>query len=601
MATPAKQPPSLATPTTPTKPKAGRIRRACRRIYKVITSHIGLIFFLVAFSFIGAAIFHAIEGDNEKDEKADIQWLREKVINNVWNASAAVKRNEHAFRLLMRHEMKKYEAQLYAAFGDGINTLADVEVWDFWGSLFYCATVYTTIGYGNIFPATDVGRVVTIIYSLIGIPLCLIVLADLGKLFTRAIKWVWAFVRRFYYTRRWSRAGAKKVTEEKAEKAKQAAATKQSMKQSEASRAQQLPIEPPIPTFVVDDEFNLPVSVAIIITFVYILLGALVYCQWEQWSYLEAFYFVFISVSTIGFGDVLPDHPKYFLLSSLYVLVGLSLVAMVLNVIMEAMTVQLDNAQKNIADIARTVGIGIDEEDMEQSALSTQNGSAPRTPAMTPQGVSPAVTPAPSVSSLTPRDSYGNPITRDEAPYGSQDSRGRAPYRDRPGDYPGRDGTDLRRREPYDYRGGEPHQDYRGRPDDNRGRPDDYRGRPDDYRGRPDDYRGPSDYRSPDPRGDPRLGDRSPDRRMGDPRYEDPRADPRLADRGDPRYDPRSPTDPRTDPRFADPRMADPYNDPRMADPRGDPRMADPRMESRTPRTPSSYGPSQSPPEFYVS
>ena len=57
-------------------------------------------------------------------------------------------------------------------------------------------------GYGNVSPVTTVGRVITIIYALFGIPLCLCVLASVGRLLTRAIKFVWAFVRRFYYTGR---------------------------------------------------------------------------------------------------------------------------------------------------------------------------------------------------------------------------------------------------------------------------------------------------------------------------------------------------------------------------------------------------------------
>lgn len=56
-------------------------------------------------------------------------------------------------------------------------------------------------GYGHIAPKTTYGRVATIIYAIIGIPLFLIVLADFGKLFTRIIKFFWAFIRRFYYTR----------------------------------------------------------------------------------------------------------------------------------------------------------------------------------------------------------------------------------------------------------------------------------------------------------------------------------------------------------------------------------------------------------------
>lgn len=55
-------------------------------------------------------------------------------------------------------------------------------------------------GYGHISPSTTTGRALTIIYAIIGIPIFLIVLADFGKLFTRGIKFLWAYVRRLYYT-----------------------------------------------------------------------------------------------------------------------------------------------------------------------------------------------------------------------------------------------------------------------------------------------------------------------------------------------------------------------------------------------------------------
>ena len=55
-------------------------------------------------------------------------------------------------------------------------------------------------GYGHIAPTTTTGRALTIVYAIFGIPLFLIILADFGKLFTRAIKFLWAFIRRLYYT-----------------------------------------------------------------------------------------------------------------------------------------------------------------------------------------------------------------------------------------------------------------------------------------------------------------------------------------------------------------------------------------------------------------
>ena len=47
------------------------------------------------------------------------------------------------------------------------------------------------LGYGHISPRTVSGRIVTIIYAIVGIPLFLILLADFGKLFTRIIKFLW--------------------------------------------------------------------------------------------------------------------------------------------------------------------------------------------------------------------------------------------------------------------------------------------------------------------------------------------------------------------------------------------------------------------------
>jgi hypothetical protein len=59
---------------------------------------------------------------------------------------------------------------------------------------------FLPVGYGHISPSTTTGRAITIVYAIFGIPMFLILLADFGKLFTRGIKFVWAFVRRVYYT-----------------------------------------------------------------------------------------------------------------------------------------------------------------------------------------------------------------------------------------------------------------------------------------------------------------------------------------------------------------------------------------------------------------
>lgn len=53
--------------------------------------------------------------------------------------------------------------------------------WSFSGAFLYSLTVITTIGYGNITPSSDWGKLVTILYAIIGMPLFLLYLSNIGK------------------------------------------------------------------------------------------------------------------------------------------------------------------------------------------------------------------------------------------------------------------------------------------------------------------------------------------------------------------------------------------------------------------------------------
>lgn len=61
------------------------------------------------------------------------------------------------------------------------------------------------------------------------------------------------------------------------------------------------PMTPMPENYEIDDEFNLPISVAITMLMAYMIFGAAFYNAFEEeWSFFGAFYFVFISISTIG-------------------------------------------------------------------------------------------------------------------------------------------------------------------------------------------------------------------------------------------------------------------------------------------------------------
>ncbi len=53
---------------------------------------------------------------------------------------------------------------------------------------------------------------------------------------------------------------------------------------------------------------TVPISLSIMIMTTYILIGAIVFSIWEDSNYLKWSYFCFVTLSTIGFGDIVPGE-----------------------------------------------------------------------------------------------------------------------------------------------------------------------------------------------------------------------------------------------------------------------------------------------------
>lgn len=102
---------------------------------------------VVVYSLVGAVLFVTVEGTHEEREKVDLQREFALFANNVRNMALDGKALHNRERWL--HEFKQmmapYEAQLLESFSHGV-TPSEHKVWSFWNSLFYCGTIYTTIG-----------------------------------------------------------------------------------------------------------------------------------------------------------------------------------------------------------------------------------------------------------------------------------------------------------------------------------------------------------------------------------------------------------------------------------------------------------------------
>ena len=90
---------------------------------------------------------------------------------------------------------------------------------------------------------------------------------------------------------------------------------------------------------------NVPISVSFALIFGYIAVGALLFSLCEDWEYLVASYFCFVTLSTIGFGDYVPGtsldasaSQERMVLCTLYLVFGLTLLAMCFNLMQEEVT-----------------------------------------------------------------------------------------------------------------------------------------------------------------------------------------------------------------------------------------------------------------------
>lgn len=314
------------------------------------------------YMFLGALLFLWVEGASDRAQKLHQYrlYFHEKElflkrIEEIFSDEASRKSKQR--RLFFEEAIDYFHQQIDVSFSNHSD-------WSLTTALYYSGTLFTTIGYGDVACNTPVGRLMTVIYAIVGIPLMLITLNDLGKFLYKTINnavRLKSRISRIFDTQRkitlqqkdldlpqlessrtlistgtgaeiWTERGdnneAKKIqfqlsveaTEESANSVKGEELTTLSMDDVE-------PISPGPPP-------RMPVLVAIAITVSWIFLCAGLFKIWEHdWTYAESCYFMFISLSTIGLGDLAVRRRDLMVLCFVFVIIGLSMVSMCINVI----------------------------------------------------------------------------------------------------------------------------------------------------------------------------------------------------------------------------------------------------------------------------
>ncbi|XP_036126052.1 potassium channel subfamily K member 10 isoform X2 [Molossus molossus] len=258
---------------------------------------------VVVYLVTGGLVFRALEQPFESSQKNTIALEKAEFLRDHICVSP------QELETLIQHALDADNAGV-SPIGNSSNNSSH---WDLGSAFFFAGTVITTIGYGNIAPSTEGGKIFCILYAIFGIPLFGFLLAgigdQLGTIFGKSIARV-----------------------EKVFRKKQVSQTK----------------------------------IRVISTILFILAGcivfvtipAVVFKYIEGWTALESIYFVVVTLTTVGFGDFVAGgnaginyREWYKPLVWFWILVGLAYFAAVLSMIGDWLRVLSKKTKEEVGEI----------------------------------------------------------------------------------------------------------------------------------------------------------------------------------------------------------------------------------------------------------
>ncbi|XP_031633608.1 uncharacterized protein LOC116347220 isoform X2 [Contarinia nasturtii] len=161
---------------------------------RILFSTPGLCVLVVLYSLMGAAIFPFFESPLELHNMAVIK-SREECLRELWTITERLNvLYERNWTMLVHEQLRRFEGSIIKATKGGLSEAMGDRLprWTFTEALLYSITLITTIGYGSLTPKTVEGKIVTMMYALIGVPLMLMCLSNLGRVLAESVRQTYA-------------------------------------------------------------------------------------------------------------------------------------------------------------------------------------------------------------------------------------------------------------------------------------------------------------------------------------------------------------------------------------------------------------------------
>lgn len=313
--------------STPSNRPRKRFKRCCRNFVTFMCTQVGVGALIVFYAICGAFSFQNIEKQYEDDMTLDINLTRTNFALKLWNIT-------EEFNIFNRTEwqvgadavLKEYQTGIAEKIKKGYDYRTASDIWTFSAALMFCLSVITMIGYGNMVPRTPWGKGFTVIYATFGIPLYILYFLNMGKVLARSFQFIYRSLH--------------ECTRERPSIDRRIDALENGSLRSLHRK-----------------KIIVPSTACLWVIIFYILTGTIMFANWENWTFLDSFYFCMTSLCKIGFGDFVPgaplshkgstgENPKL-AINFVYMLVGMGLVAMCYNLMREEVRVKLKEMKED--------------------------------------------------------------------------------------------------------------------------------------------------------------------------------------------------------------------------------------------------------------